>query len=354
MESIYYVAAWACHRRCRHCYEGRFRPYVRDDLEAVVREAERNAPRIVDHFPERMTFRDRRDPGPDGKLPERVGRVILSGGEFLLEALRERVSYPLIERIRRRYRDAGGVRIVVQTTGDLLDDAIVDALLERGVWMISVASVDDFHVGLEGEAKQRAFVERLRRMFERHGMKPAEGSIVTRKEAEEAGPVFGFFGARPDSWIGKLWPRGRAWENGLSAATLADNFCSRWSGGLGFLEHGVDGSEVSVEPDGSVYPCCIKTKLPIGNLVEERLIDILDSLRGDPVYEAINRGEPQSMGLADGWDEAQFVARSRAITPQGRSYENLCIGCDRFHEEVLAPRLAAARERRRRARVAAE
>jgi hypothetical protein len=36
MESIYYVMAWACHRRCRHCYEERFRPYARGDLEAVV------------------------------------------------------------------------------------------------------------------------------------------------------------------------------------------------------------------------------------------------------------------------------------------------------------------------------
>ena len=45
MESIYYVMAWACHRKCRHCYEDRFRPYVRDGLEAVVREllAERGA-----------------------------------------------------------------------------------------------------------------------------------------------------------------------------------------------------------------------------------------------------------------------------------------------------------------------
>ena len=52
MESIYYVAAWACHRRCDHCYEDRFRPYVRGALEAVVREAEQNFPRIVDHLPE--------------------------------------------------------------------------------------------------------------------------------------------------------------------------------------------------------------------------------------------------------------------------------------------------------------
>ena len=56
MESIYYVMAWACHRRCKHCYEERFRPYVRGALDTVVAEAVRNFPRIVDHFPERMTL----------------------------------------------------------------------------------------------------------------------------------------------------------------------------------------------------------------------------------------------------------------------------------------------------------
>ncbi len=36
MESIYYVMAWACHRRCKHCYEERFRPYVRAELAGVL------------------------------------------------------------------------------------------------------------------------------------------------------------------------------------------------------------------------------------------------------------------------------------------------------------------------------
>jgi hypothetical protein len=208
--------------------------------------------------------------------------------------------------------------------------------------MISVASIDDFHVGLEGADKQKAFVAQLTHLFERHGMRASSGSWA------EPGPVFGFFGAQPDSWIGKLWPRGRAWQNGLSTATLADNFCNRWSGGLGFLDHRHDGSEVSIEPDGNVYPCCIKTKLPIGNLVEENLIDILESLRGDPVYEAISAGRPERMGDSLGWSEAHFIEQSCTTTPQGQAYQNLCIGCDRFHEQVLEPRIEAARVNRRR------
>jgi hypothetical protein len=346
MESIYWVLAWACHRKCRHCYEDRFRPYVRGALEQVVAEAERNTPRVLANLPPRMTYLDTEDPRPDGTLPEKTGRIILSGGEALIDPVRERVTYKVIEGLVARYRDHGGVRIIVQTTGDLLTPAILRDLLDRGVWMISVAGLDDFHVGMEGEAKQAAFKARLTAMMQAEGMRPAGVSTMHRKWFEEEGPLFSFFGATPDSWIGKLWPRGRAWENGLSRATLADNFCNRWSGGLNFLRHGYNGSEVSIEPDGSVYPCCIKTKLPLGNLTEEPLLGILDSLVGDPVYEAINAGKPERMGLSAGWSEADFLAKSRTTDPAGRPYANLCIGCDRFHEEVLGPRIEAARQRR--------
>ncbi len=350
MESVYYVMAWACHRKCRHCYEERFRPYVRGELEAVVREAEANFPRIVDHLPAKMSYVDLDDPRPDGSFPEKTGRIILSGGESLMDPVRERVTYPVIDRLRAKYAGAGGVKIVVQTTGDLLDDTIVADLVERGVWMISVASVDDFHVGLEGPEKQRRFVERLTALFERHGLRASGLAATTRNWHEEEGPLYSFFGATPDSWIGKLWPRGRAWTNGLSKATLADNFCNRWSGGLNFLRHAYNGSEVSVEPDGSVYPCCVKTRLPLGSLLEDDLISILDSLAGVPAYEAITMGHPERMGVAYGWSEGEFLARSVTTTPAGEAYRNLCVGCDRFHEEVLGPVIEAARAKRRAAR----
>src|SRR6185369_5902167 len=109
MESIYYVMAWACHRKCRHCYEDRFRPYIRGELEAVVAEAERNFPRIVDNLPERLTYLDLDDPQPDGTFPEKTGRIILSGGEALIDPVRERVAYKVIERLRDRYAGQGGI-----------------------------------------------------------------------------------------------------------------------------------------------------------------------------------------------------------------------------------------------------
>ena len=197
------------------------------------------------------------DPQPDGSFPEKTGRVILSGGEALIDPVRERVTYKVIERAERdSYAAQGGVRIVVQTTGDLLTDAIVDDLLARGVWMISVASVDDFHVGLEGpdEAAARSST-RLTALFERHGMRalrPRRRRRATgtrRRDRSTASSA-----RRPTRGSASC---GRAAAPGRTACRrrrLADNFCNRWSGGLNFLRHRYNGSEVSVEPDGAVYP----------------------------------------------------------------------------------------------------
>jgi len=223
--------------------------------------------------------------------------------------------------------------------GNLLEDPLID-ILDSLVGEPAYEAITMGHperMGLAYGWSEARFIER---------------SATTRTWHEEDGPLYSFFGATPDAWIGKLWPRGRAWQNGLSTATLADNFCNRWSGGLGFLRHAYNGSEVSIEPDGSVYPCCVKTRLPIGNLLEDPLIDILDSLVGEPAYEAITMGHPERMGLAYGWSEARFIERSATTMPTGRPYRNLCIGCDRFHEDVLGPVLEAARERRRAKRAA--
>ncbi len=338
MESIYFVLAWACHRRCRHCYDERFRPYVRDELESVVNQSRANVPRIIDNLPESMVYRER-----DGR--EALGRIIVSGGEVLLEPVRRQVLYPALERLRERYGARGGVRLVVQTTGDRLSAGILDELLARGTDMISVSGFDSFHVGINRPERSRRLREQLLAMFERAGVREA-GLQRDRKPA--AGPVFNIFGATEDAWVGKIWPRGRAFRNGLSRAGPGDNFCNAWSGGLGFLERGMAGSEVSIEPTGDVYPCCLKTRLPIGNLVEDPLDDIIDSLRGHPAYEAINRGRPETMGHEFGWTTERFRAESEILTPRGGRLKNPCIGCDRFHDKVLGPLLEAGRLQRRR------
>jgi len=340
MESIYYVLCWHCHRRCKHCYEERFRPYVRDELEAVVAEAVRNAPRIIANLPARLSYVE------DGQ--ERAGRIILSGGDVLTEPVRERVLYPTLQAIRDKYREQGGVRVIVQTTGDLLTPKILDELLALGVNTVSIAGMDDYHVGMEGDKRQK-LIDKLLAMFQAAGLQNS-ALFAARRLEEGTGPAyFNMFGATEDAWIGKLWPRGRAWQNGLSTATLADNFCNAWSGGLNFLNHGQAGSEVSIDPTGDVYPCCLKTAHPLGNLTEEPLLEILDHVASQPAIQAINAGAPEKMGLAHGWSEARFLEASRTTSPDGKPYQNLCIGCDRFHEEVLGKVLDGLyRERRAR------
>lgn len=352
MESIYYVLCWHCHRRCKHCYEERFRPYIREELETVVAEAERNAPAIIANLPERLTYLDAiPDPQPGGpRYQEKIGKIILSGGDVLTDPVRERVLYPTLEAIQTKYNNAGGVKVVVQTTGDLLTADIIDNLLKRGVWSISISGMDDYHVGMEGQKKD-AVIDKIIDMLESAGVKNANDLGERAERAREEGPIFSMFGATDDSWIGKLWPRGRAWQNNLSRATMADNFCDAWSGGLNFLNYRYAGSEVSIDPSGDVYPCCIKTAHPLGNLAEEPLLEILDDLTGQPEFEAINAGKPERMGLQHGWDVDTFLDACVTHTPAGDEYANLCIGCDKFHHDVLGRILDDRRKQRRSRRM---
>ena len=344
MESIYYVLTWACHRRCRHCYDTRFRPYVRDALASVMAEGEASFRKIVANLPDSMIYKDPARPDADGNPSERVGRIIISGGEVMIDPVRETLFYPALDALTEKY-GKDGVRLSMQTTGDILTPKMLDELREHNIGTVAIASMDDFHVGMEG-AKRDAFQEKLTGMFLAAGFDPAP------KDGEAKGPSFLFFGAQPGQWIEELWPRGRAWENGLSTAGMETNFCARWSGARNFLNHGFAGSEVAIEPNGDVYPCCLKTKLPLGNLTEEPLTDILDSLKGHPVFEALNKGDPLNMGESMGWNETRMRAESRTATPQGVPYANPCIGCDRFHEEMLGPVIRDIRERRRQASMA--
>jgi hypothetical protein len=93
-----------------------------------------------------------------------------------------------------------------------------------------------------------------------------------------------------------------------------------------------------------VFPCCIKTKAPVGNLLKEKLETIIERLQGNPVYEAISMGHPERMGISHGWSVDYFLERAKTTLPSGRVYQNLCIGCDAFHDEVLSkPNLVAIR-----------
>jgi MoaA/NifB/PqqE/SkfB family radical SAM enzyme len=351
MQSLYWVLTWACHRRCKHCYDDRFRPYVRDALTEVVGEGQRAYQAIIKNLPDDLSWYN---PETDQNEPT---QIILAGGELLIDGVRDELFFPVMEALKAKYK--GKIpHIGIQTTGDILTEAILQDCLAAGVTSFGIASIDDYHVGMKGEKKFR-FMEDIRAMMARHGV--TEISLGGEKDErlnipkgspdkKPTGSTFVFFGAQPDLWIGELWPRGRAFANGLSNAGYETNFCARWSGGLNFLKLGQAGSEISIEPNGNIYPCCLKTAAPIGNLTEERLSDIFDDIADIPAIQAINKGMPERMGQSFGFNEAAFEEVSAQEDGKGRLVKNKCLGCDVIFIKHLREVLETRRLKRQSAR----
>ena len=282
MESIYWVFTHRCNQYCSHCYN-HSRPggpsITFDEADAVL-----------------------------ANLPA-ANRLILSGGEPLVE---KELLLHILRRAGEKYGD--GASLALQTNGDLLDAATLDELLDAGVRHISIASQDPYHAPREG------LPQRIAELMRRRGLREVEvGDPAAAKLRER---TFSFWGATPDLWLGGLWARGRALRNGIWKRDAEHNFCALWSGALGFLDDGSPRQEVSIQLT-SVYPCCPGTVEPLGDVSQEPLLEILERHRGDPMWEALNRGEPWAMGANKGVD-AEF-ARERI-----RELGNVCLWCDEY------------------------
>ncbi|HEX5679274.1 MAG TPA: hypothetical protein VFX82_00485, partial [Desulfobacterales bacterium] len=105
LESIYYAISWVCRRACAHCYDERFRPYPDAEVQALTEKSRTVSAQVVANLPQTLMVTDTEDQQEDGSFRRRPGRVILSGGEVLLEPVRTRVLYPLLEMLESRYRD---------------------------------------------------------------------------------------------------------------------------------------------------------------------------------------------------------------------------------------------------------
>jgi hypothetical protein len=292
MESIYWVVSRDCNQRCPHCYN--------DSAPGAPGLSAQEADQCIRRLPE------------PGDVP--LDRIILSGGEVLVWP---ELLFHTLAGLHERYQ--GAAKLMVQTNGDLLDSPMLDRLLAAHVCRIDVASMDKYHPKSTLQLR-----EPLEQLFQSRGMVPAS-TIARGTEGPAPGKeplVYAFWGATEDAWIGPLWPRGRARQKGLSKAGPEHRFCSDWSGAKNFLNYRGEGCEVNVQL-ADVYPCCPMTCRPIGSLLDEPLLAMLDRCAAHPVYRALNEGQPEAMGESLGISEEEGFRRSRELG-------NHCLWCDEF------------------------
>lgn len=293
-ESIYWVFTQLCNDRCDHCYNDSGPRGARIGLDDCLA--------IVDN------------------LPERLGRLILSGGEPLTE---EAKLHAILEAARAKYR--GATQLMLQTNGDLLDEARLDALLARGVTRIDVASIDRFH---KHKGERRAELEAL---FRSRGMSDdVTDPLITKDNYVQPDRAsFGFWGANEDIWLGGNWARGQALRTGVWLRDGDHNFCAILSGARGFLGGSELPQELSIQL-AQVSPCCPGTRHPIGDARRERVSAILERVAELPVFQKLDQGDPYAMGESLGVTAEQGRARAREL-------QSVCAWCDEFFERFLDP-----------------
>ena len=298
-ESVYWVFTQRCNDNCAHCYNDSSPRGATLPLEQCLAILE--------------------------NLPARLGRLILSGGEPLSE---EAKLHALLEAVERRYR--GATQVMLQTNGDLLTGARLDALLERGVTRIDVASIDDFH---KQKGARRTALEEL---FRSRGMSGDEPQpLIERDTYLKPTPSYGFWGATETLWLGGNWARGEALRRDVWLRDGNHNFCAILSGARGFLGGTDLPQEVTIQL-WQVSPCCPGTLHPLGDARREKLSSILERVAGSPIFARLNAGDPYAMGESLGVD-ADY-ARRRAV-----ALESVCRWCDEFmrrfvDQATLAPR----------------
>lgn len=287
-ESLYWVFTQLCNDQCDHCYNM--------SGPQGERLSEEECMMVIDH------------------LPERIDRLILSGGEPLSE---KKKLYAILDRLKARYGES--TQIMLQTNGDLLTGEILDNLIEKGVSRFDIASIDRYHK-YGGERLMQ-----IAELFDSRGVDGQDKDPLIEKDTYliKKKLSWGYWGATDDMWLGGNWARGRALEKGIWKKDPEHNFCKILSGGIGFLG-GVESipQEISIQL-WRINPCCPGTYKALGDARKEKVAEVLERVSQSPVFQKINEGDPLRMGESAGISES--FARERMADLQ-----NVCLWCDEF------------------------
>lgn len=290
IESVYWVFTQLCNDQCAHCYNlsgPKGAKISEEDCLAIIRN-----------------------------LPDRVDRLILSGGEPLAE---KKKLYLILDALKDRYTPEHRPQLMLQTNGDLLTEEILDTLIEKGITRFDIASIDRFHKA----AGARLMV--LADLFASRNVDGDEKDPLIEKDnyLQQGRVSWGYWGATDDMWLGGNWARGRALEQNIWKRDPDHNFCAILSGAVGFLNGGdAIPQEISIQL-WRINPCCPGTKDPIGDARTERIADVLERVADLPIFQALDKGDPFGMGESIG------VTAQHAHDRCG-SLGNVCLWCDEF------------------------
>jgi hypothetical protein len=253
-------------------------------------------------------------------LPDRIDRLILSGGEPLAD---RKLLYAILDRLQEKY--GSKTQVMLQTNGDLLTGEILDLLLEKGVTRFDIASIDRYHKHAGSRLME------LADLFESRGVNGDDKDPLINKEnylVQKSTASWGYWGATEDMWLGGNWARGRAIEKDIWKRDPNHNFCKVLSGGIGFLT-GAEGipQEISIQL-WRINPCCPGTYKAMGDARTERVATVLERVAQSPVFQKINEGDPLGMGESVGISRAFASERNEEL-------QNVCRWCDEFFRDYF-------------------
>ncbi|MBC7642275.1 MAG: radical SAM protein [Flavobacterium sp.] len=286
IQSIYWVFTQLCNDDCDHCYN--------DSSPFGKRISEEDCLKIIDN------------------LPDKIDRLILSGGEPLADI---KLLYTILDKIQEKYQ--GQVQIMLQTNGDLLNSEKLKILIKKGVQRFDIASIDRYH------KKSGSRLMELADIFDTCGVVGTERDpLIEGGHYLTENPLsWGYWGATDDMWLGGNWARGKAIKNGIWKQDADHNFCNILSGARNFLG-GYDDipQEISIQL-WRINPCCPGTHFPMGDARKQKVADVLERASKNAVFKMLNEGEPLKMGLSLGITEDEARIKNQEL-------KNICLYCD--------------------------
>lgn len=289
-ESLYWVFTQLCNDQCDHCYN--------NSGPQGARISEEECMQIIEN------------------LPEKIDRIILSGGEPLAD---KKLLYAILDRLGEKYDKS--TQIMLQTNGDLLTVEILDKLIAKGVTRFDIASIDRYH------KKAGDHLMKLAEIFDARGVNGDEKDPLVQKEnyLHNYPLSWGYWGATEDMWLGGNWARGRALEKNIWKKGAKHNFCAILSGARNFLGGESDiPQEISIQL-WRINPCCPGTKFPLGDARKDKVSEVLERVAKNPIFQKLNNGDPYSMGESVGITEEFAQERTEQL-------QNVCLWCDEFFE----------------------